>query len=1009
MSFDETRISAKEAAKILKTIYNLEGEITLLNGEVDFNYEVLSANFEKYLLKISRPNFEQEYIDYQIDLLEHINKNSNIELPKIIYTNDNKKSSIFRDRYGKKRSVRLMSWIDGRLWSSVNPITETLRFELGQMSSQITKALENFKNSYADRKIEWDVSRSLWIENHLDKFDTKKNKILKKFINDFKDNLKEYVKLEKSVIHNDINDNNIIVTKDLLNPKVKSIIDFGDSVYSHTINDLAITCSYGIMNLNDPLSGCLDIVRGYNKNRKIKDNELKLLYNLIAMRLAISVTKSAINRCNEPDNKYLFISEKSAWNLINKWDGINAEFAYYSFRKACSMDGHPNKKKFIRWAKKSNFSIKDLLPDINKSKLYNLDLSIGSKWLGSRREIEDLDFFQYKIENLQKKFPDQVISGGYLEPRPIYTSSSYEKDGNNGEESRTIHLGLDFWVPEGTRVGCIYDGEIVSAVNDEGNKEYGGLIIVKHKFQDYEFFSLYGHNKVSSVLKNKIGSKVRRGQIIAEVANYPENGNWATHLHFQIMHSMLDFKIDFPGVCYSNQKDVWEDICPDPNILLKNKTLSPKKKQTNKEIINYRNQHIGRSLKLHYENPLRIVRGDGVYLIDDQGRKYLDTVNNVAHVGHENEDVISEGRSQMSVLNTNSRYLHDSINHLTKELLGTVPERLSVVHYVNSGSEANELAIRMMKAHTGNNDIIVAQHGYHGNTNVCVDISSYKFDGKGGDGAPKNTHVIRIPNKFNREHKGSKINDRYVNEIKNKINKIMKSKGGLGGFIIEPIISCGGQIELPRGFLKKAYNVIRKNGGICISDEVQVGCGRIGKSFWGFQAHNVIPDIITIGKPLGNGHPIGAVICTKEIAESFANGMEFFNTFGGNPVSCSIALEVIKTVKSKKLQENARTIGTYLKNELIKLSKEFKIIADVRGEGLFLGIEFLDSKKNPMSIEAKYIVNRLKDFGILSNVDGPFNNVIKIKPPMIFNKSNCQSFLKYLKIVLKEDFVSKSF
>ena len=155
------------------------------------------------------------------------------------------------------------------------------------------------------------------------------------------------------------------------------------------------------------------------------------------------------------------------------------------------------------------------------------------------------------------------------------------KDGNNGEESRTIHLGLDFWVPEGTRVGCIYDGEIVSAVNDEGNKEYGGLVIVKHKFQDYEFFSLYGHNKVSSVLKNKIGSKVRRGQIIAEVANYPENGNWATHLHFQIMHSMLDFKIDFPGVCYSNQKDVWEDICPDPNILLKNKTLSPKKKQTN--------------------------------------------------------------------------------------------------------------------------------------------------------------------------------------------------------------------------------------------------------------------------------------------------------------------------------------------------------------------------------------------------------------------------------------------
>ena len=194
-----------------------------------------------------------------------------------------------------------------------------------------------------------------------------------------------------------------------------------------------------------------------------------------------------------------------------------------------------------------------------------------------------------------------------------------------------------------------------------------------------------------------------------------------------------------------------------------------------------------------------------------------------------------------------------------------------------------------------------------------------------------------------------------------------------------------------------------------MSDEVQVGCGRVGKSFWGFQAHDVIPDIITIGKPLGNGHPIGAVICKKVIAESFANGMEFFNTFGGNPVSCSIALEVIKTVKRKKLQKNAKLVGNYFKNELIKLSRDNKVIADVRGEGLFLGIEFLNSEKNPLSKETKYIVNRLKDFGILSSVDGPFNNVIKIKPPMIFSKSNCKLFIKYLKIILKEDFVANSF
>jgi len=306
MSFDKTKISIKEAKKILKSTYNLEGEITSLNGEIDFNFKIISNKSKKYLLKVSRPNYEQEYIDYQIDLLEYLNKSSKIEIPKIIYTINSKKSSNFQDINGENRSVRLMSWIEGRLWSSTNPIKKSLRYELGFLSSQLTESMKDFDHPYAHRTIKWDISKSLWVENHLDTFDSKKAQVLKKFIQDFKNNLLLYKKLEKSVIHNDINDNNIIVTHDFLNPEVKSIIDFGDSVYSQTINDLAITCSYGIMNHNDPLLGCIDIVKGYNENRKIKDEELKLLYNLIAMRLVISVTISSINRNKEPNNKYLF-------------------------------------------------------------------------------------------------------------------------------------------------------------------------------------------------------------------------------------------------------------------------------------------------------------------------------------------------------------------------------------------------------------------------------------------------------------------------------------------------------------------------------------------------------------------------------------------------------------------------------------------------------------------------------------------------------------------------------
>jgi len=1007
MSLERSKISIKEILKILELNFDVKGSIKELVGEVDYNFKVESKCGKNYLLKISGPNFESDYIDFQINLLEYLNKNCEIEITKSELTIEGSRSCIVKDGLGRDRCVRLLSWVEGRLWSSVNPINKSLRKELGYKAAILSNSLINFKHSFSKREIEWDISNSLWVEDHLDKFDTDQKKILKTFIIDFKKNLPLYNDLTKSIIHNDINDNNIIVSNDLLNPSVKSIIDFGDSVYTQTINDLAVTCSYGIMNVNDPLAACCEIISGYNNISSITDNELKLLYNLIAMRLVISVTKSLINRFKEPDNKYLLISEKPAWELLKKWVEVDSEFAYYSYRKACDLNAHPEQNNFYKWALENRFSVTDLFSSIKKNKLYKIDLSVGSKWIGGRNEIEDLELFQHKIEKLQKKYPDKIITGGYLEPRSIYSSNSYEKIGNYGDESRTIHLGLDFWLPPGTKVNSMFDGEIVVAVNDKGHKEYGGLLILKHNIQDLEFYTLYGHNTVESVLKNKVGSKVKKGDVIAEIGNYPENGNWAPHLHFQIILSMLNYKIDYPGVCYFNQMEIWKDLCPDPNLLFKSIDLDNDKHESDEELIKYRHKNLGKSLKLHYDKPIHIVRGEGVYLIDYYGRKYLDTVNNVAHVGHENESVVSEGQNQMSILNTNSRYLHKNINDFTKELLKTLPKELSIVHFVNSGSEANELAVRMMKSHTGENDIIVSEHGYHGNTNICVDISSYKFDGKGGNGAPEHTHVIPMPSKFNGKYQGENSVDDYVGEIEKCIENIKTKKRKLGGFIIEPIISCGGQVELPKGFLKKSYEIIRKNGGICISDEVQVGCGRLGKSFWGFQLHDVVPDIITIGKPLGNGHPIGAVVCTKEIAESFANGMEFFNTFGGNPVSCSIATQVLKVVENQNLQENAKIVGEYFKKELKKLTNEFDLIGDVRGQGLFLGIELIDQKMNSLQKKTKYIINRLKKFGILSNLDGPKNNVIKIKPPLTFHKDNCDKFIFYIRKILKEDYLNK--
>ncbi len=523
-----------------------------------------------------------------------------------------------------------------------------------------------------------------------------------------------------------------------------------------------------------------------------------------------------------------------------------------------------------------------------------------------------------------------------------------------------------------------------------------------------EFYTLYGHQSIASIETREVGQQVKKGDCIGHIGPYPENGNWATHLHFQIMLSSLNYVDDFPGVAYPEEMDVWKSICPDPNLIFGIPGLKTREPEDLSAIVSYRKEHLGKSLSLSYQEPLYIARGSGVYLIDDLGRKYLDTVNNVAHVGHEHPRIVKAGQQQMAVLNTNTRYLHSEITGFTKDLLDTFPEELSVVHVVNSGSEANELALRMARAISQQKDMIVVEVGYHGNTGGCIDVSSYKFDGRGGNGAPEYTHVVPLPDKYRGLYQGGDTGPLYARHIEEQIAVIQAEGRNIAGFICESIISCAGQVELPDDYLKLAYESVRNAGGVCIADEVQTGCGRVGSKFWGFQLYDVFPDIVTIGKPIGNGHPLAAVVCTRQVADAFANGMEYFNTFGGNPVSCAIGREVLSMIKDEKLQENASRIGNYLKSELQKLQKDFSTIGDVRGQGLFLGVELCDVHKNPLTEKAAYLVNRMKDMGILMSTDGRDNNVLKIKPPLVFSEANADQLISGLRAVLNEDFMRPS-
>jgi len=999
-------MESNEILSLLAEHYKLKGSLIPLAGELDLNYKLTIDNETAFIVKISRDPETIASISFQESLLIYLKeKEIEGEVPQLILNlSGTYQKEVFLK--GKKAILRVFQWMDGRLWANTNPVLSDLRYGLGNHLGNIAQNLQDFKHPFAQRSFEWDLSQSLWVTQHLHLFNVSELALINPFISAFKTHQETYKQLPKSVIHNDANDHNIIVSHSLIHPQIIGLIDYGDACYSQIINDLAIACTYGIMDTENPLAACLPIVKGYHESHPLSEQELLHLYHLIGMRLVVSLTKAAMNKKEYPENKYLLISEKPAWELLEKWREISDKLAYYTFRKACNYKAHPNLAKFEAWVKKQSFSLSHLFPDQKKQDAIHLDLSVNSLWIENEAAFNDLTYFQYKIERLQEAHPHKIIAGGYLEPRPLYTSEDYYIPSNQGPISRCVHLGVDFWLPSKTPVHALLDGTVVMALDRKGEKEYGGFVILEHSFGNDSFFTLYGHLDPASIAAHKVGDALKKGTLVGLLGSIENNGNWAPHLHFQILLDLMDYTDDFPGVQTYQSQELWADLCPDPNLMFQLKSLKPQIKSTQTDLLNYRKKHLGKSLSLQYQKPLHIVRGHGAYLIDQNGQKYLDTVNNVAHVGHEHPRVVKAGQQQMAVLNTNTRYLHTYLNKAAKALIDTLPKGLEVVHFVNSGSEANELALRMAYTLTGSKEVIASEHGYHGNTNATIGVSSYKFNGKGGQGKPKNTHLIPMPDAFRGTYRGENTGSLYAQEVNKAIASIHRQDKTLGGFIIEPIISCGGQVPLPKDFLALAYQAVRAAGGLCISDEVQTGCGRMGTHFWGFELYGVVPDIVTIGKPLGNGHPVAAVVCTQEVAQKFANGMEFFNTFGGNPVSCAIASETLSVIKEEKLQENAKQVGRYLIQALKALQKDFPIIKDVRGHGLFVGIELLSDQQTPLAKEAEYLANRMKDLGILMSTDGPDHNVLKIKPPMVFSFEQANRLLQSLRKILKEDFLS---
>jgi 4-aminobutyrate aminotransferase-like enzyme len=715
------------------------------------------------------------------------------------------------------------------------------------------------------------------------------------------------------VVHNDANDYNVLVSFPPDGaPAVSGLIDFGDLIHTHVVCDAAIAVAYAMMGKPDPVTAACSLIAGYHESFPLTEQELALVMPLARMRLVVSVVNAALQSRQEPDNEYLQVSAQGAWDLLGQLESVAPALAECRLREACGLAPSPAGAAVAAWLSRRRGSFAQLLDrPFDDSLVLVHDFSVGSQRIGTFDTWRDQRRFSRLVEEELAAERRAFGIGRYDEVRAIYTTDLFRVPGNDGPEWRTVHLGIDGGAAPGTAVHAPIAAVVHGLRDNHAPGDYGPTVILEHPQQDGRpvFWTLYGHLSRESLTRLTPGQRVEAGDIIGWLGAIDVNGGWWPHVHVQVLCDLLGREGDYPGVARPLEREVMLALSPDPSPLL---GLGPSARapraSSMSSLVARREELIGPSLSVSYQRPLHIVRGAMQHLIDADGRRYLDAVNNVAHVGHAHPHVVRAGQAQMSALNTNTRYLHEAMLEYAARLTATLPEPLNVCYFVNSGSEANELALRLAGVSTGEKDVIVIDAGYHGNTTTLVNVSPYKFNGPGGGGKPAWVEVVPMPDTYrgpfgaNDPHAGMK----YAQAVREAVGAIRQAGRRPSAFLAESILSCGGQVLLPPGYLAEAYRHVRAAGGVCIADEVQVGLGRVGDHWWAFEAQGVVPDIVTMGKPLGNGHPLGAVVTTPDIAARFANGMEYFNTFGGNPVSCVIGSAVLDVVEREALRQNAR-------------------------------------------------------------------------------------------------------
>ncbi|MFT6303359.1 MAG: 4-aminobutyrate aminotransferase-like enzyme/Ser/Thr protein kinase RdoA (MazF antagonist) [Granulosicoccus sp.] len=993
--------------------WGIKAELSALDGEFDLNIKAEGVDGTRYLVKIMRPACDIGLVEMQCEALKHIHASAtSANVPLVVQSMVGRDVETLMDEEGNERLVWVLSFLEGVTYASFMPKSHHLVSHLGSSIAHLHSALDGFEHASLQRDFKWNLLQASWINDQLSVIsDSHRRDLLSSIMLDYAEHLESVQALPSFAIHNDINDFNLLANAELIaEPIISGIVDFGDMCAAPRVCELAIAGAYIMLDHPQPEAALSALVAAYHAVLPLSANEIALIYPLLRCRLAVSVVNSTIEALTNPDDPYVTISQGPAWRLIES-SVVAHSLVTARLRVACGLAVSESATRVGDYLAQLSSGACAAIIGVEVDGAPCRSLSVE----GCSMPQNPFNLLSSEARSLGHDATDttEVWLGYYNEPRLVYTDSAFRQGPWKASNRRTVHLGVDVFAPAATQIHAPLDGVVCVIENRQTSLDYGGMVVLEHMTPSGDsFYSLYGHLNPEVCKKLQQGQKLKAGDVFAELGTQEHNGGWTPHLHLQLAMGIGGLGTDWPGVANPDDLKFWNAMCPNPAVLLNLPNEKVGFTSVDETVVlQQRREDFGSNLKLSYSKPVMLLRGWKHYLFDQWGRPYLDAYNNVPHVGHAHPRLQALVSEQLKRLNSNTRYLHPAQSALARKITSKTPEHLCVCYFVNSGSEANELALRLSRAHSGGKDMVTPDHGYHGNTTGAIDISAYKFNAPGGVGKPDWVQLVDIPDVYGGKFRQPEADcsQVYADQVDDAIEKINEAGGILAGFIAETFPSVGGQIVPPDGYLERVYRKIRAAGGVCIADEVQTGLGRLGEYYFAFEQQKVLPDIVVLGKPIGNGHPIGVVVTTQEIADSFAQGPEFFSTFGGSTLSCMVAKEVLDIVDDEALQLNALQVGKQALEGLALLKKKHSVIGDVRGIGLFIGVAFVtdQEQRTPATEIAAYVVNRLREHRILAGLEGPDNNVLKVRPPLSIGEDDVEMLLGTLDLILSETVISQ--